>query len=102
MRTLKIIILPSEAETRLLGKTASGICLRATLPTTTEHTHALPRLLVGFASFMPVRAALVVPSRAPSCATKLYPDWFADVGGHGYDLQVIDGSRRERREWWGR
>ena len=103
MRELKMIIVPSQTETRLWARDASRATrLRATLPPEPEHALALPRLLEALASFLPVRAALVVPARVPSSATRLYPGWFADAGGAGYDLQIIDGARRERREWWGR
>ena len=104
MRALKMIIVPTESETRLLGRNAenSGSWLRATLPTEVSDPRAVPRLLTSLAGFLPVHAALVVPARTPSCATRLYPDWFCDVGGDGYELQVIGGTRRERREWWGR
>lgn len=103
MRDLKMIIVPSETETRLWARDATRATrLRATLPSQPEHTHALPRLLMALGSFLPVRAALVVPARAPSSATRLYPAWFTDVGGDGYDLQIIGSARRELREWWGR
>jgi hypothetical protein len=104
MSELKMIIVPSETETRLQAKDASGrLKLHGTLPTAAEHTLALPRLLSAIGSFLPVRAALVVPSRAPSYATRLYPDWWlVDGGGDGYELQIIGSARRERREWWGR
>ena len=103
MRELKMIIVPSETATRVWARDVMGaVKLHATLPAEPTHPAALPRLLEGLGSFLPVRAALVVPSRVPSCATRLYPDWWIDVGGDGYDLQVIAGSRRERREWWGR
>jgi hypothetical protein len=103
MRELKMIIVPSETETRVWARNASRtITLRATLPPDPEHTHALPRFLVGIGSFLPVRAALVVPARVPSSATRLYPDWFHDAGGDGYELQIIGSARRERHEWWGR
>jgi hypothetical protein len=104
MHALKLIIDPSETETRLLARDAetSAICLRATLPTRALHPLALPSLLVGLASFLPIHAALVVPARAHSCATKLYPSWFSDVGGRGYELQIIGETRRERAAWWRR
>ena len=104
MRALKMIIVPTESETRLLARNAesSKIWLRATLPTEANNPRAVPNLLTSLAGFLPIRAALVVPARTPSCVTRLYPDWFHDVGGDGYDLQVIGGTRRERREWWGR
>lgn len=103
MRELKMIIVPSETETRVWARDASGsLTLRATLPADPPHTHAVPRLLEGLGSFLPVRAALVVPARVPSSATRLYPGWFCDVGGDGYELQIIGSTRRERREWWGR
>src|SRR4051812_30790741 len=92
MRELKMIIVPSETETRVWARDASRtITMRATLPTDPAHTHALPRLLMGIGSFLPVRAALVVPARVPSSATRLYPGWFSDVGGDGYELQIIGG-----------
>jgi len=103
MRELKMIIVPSETETRVWARDASRtLKLRATLPAEPEHTHALPRLLEGIGSFLPVRAALVVPARVPSSATKLYPGWFSDAGGDGYELQIIRSARREHHEWWGR
>ncbi len=102
MDALKMIIVPHETETRLVAKTAatSGIWLRATLPTMTLHPQALPLLLTALGSFVPVHAALVVATRAASFATRLYPGWFPDVGGPGYELQVIGDTRRERAAWW--
>lgn len=101
MRELKLIILPSETETRLWARDASRTFkVRATLPAQPEHAQALPRLLVGLGSFLPVRAALVVPAREPSSVTRLYPGWFGDAGGDRYELQVIGSARRERHEWW--
>lgn len=103
MNELKMIIVPSPTETRVLARDAGGtLTVRATLPTEPQHTHALPRLLIGLGSFVPVRAALVVPARAPLSATKLYPGWFTDAGGEGYELQIIGSTLREHREWWGR
>lgn len=103
MSELKMMIVPSETETKVWARDATRtLKIHATLPTEPLHPAALPRLLQAVGSFVPVRAALVVPSRAPSCATKLYREWWVDVGGAGYDLQVIAGSKRERLEWWGR
>jgi hypothetical protein len=102
MRELKMVIVPSETETRVWGRNASRtVKLRATLPAEPTHAHALPRLLEALGSFLPVHAAFVVPGREPSSATRLYPAWFADVGGDGYELQVIGSAKREHREWWG-
>ena len=101
MRELSMIIVPSETETRLWARDAYlKTRLRATLPTQPDHAQALPRLLDAIGSFIPLRAALVVPAREPSSATKLYPAWFADVGGARYELQVIGSARRELRKWW--
>ncbi len=103
MRDLKMIIVPSETETRLWARDANHATkLRATLPAQPDHAQALPRLLEALGSFLPLRAALVVPAREPSSATRLYPAWFADVGGARYEFQVIGSARREHREWWGR
>jgi hypothetical protein len=103
MSELKMIIVPSETGTKVWGRNATRtLKLHATLPAEPIHPAALPRLLEAVGSFLPVRAALVVPSRVPSCATKLYPEWWVDVGGGSYELQVIAGSKRERLEWWGR
>lgn len=103
MRELRMIIVPSETGTRMWARDASHATkLRATLPLEPAHAHALPRLLEAIGSFLPVHAALVVPARVPSSATRLYPGWFADAGGAGYDLQIIGSARRELREWWGR
>jgi len=49
-----------------------------------------------------LHAALVVPARAPSLASELYPGWFTDFGGKRYDLQTIGGGRRDLRRGWGR
>lgn len=103
MDRLKLLIVPSESVTRFVARTASGrTLLRASLPPEPWHARALPRLLEGLGSFAPLHAALVVPARAPSSATRLYPDWFADAGAETYDLQVIGSSRRELYAWWGR
>jgi len=103
MSELKMIIVPSETGTRVVGRDATrALRIGATLPAEPMNPAALPRLLSALGSFLPVRAALVVASRVPSCATKLYPEWWLDLGGAGYELQVIAGSRRERLEWWAR
>jgi len=103
MDQLKLIILPSEKATRLVARDTKGATLlRARLPPEPWHTRALPRLLEGLGSFAPLHAALVVPARAPSFATRLYPGWFADAGGDGYELEIIGGRHRDHREWWGR
>lgn len=102
MRELKMIIEPSTTETVLWARDAQYTTrLRAKLPPP-SHAKALPHLLEALGRFAPVRAALVVPALEPSSATRLYPAWFADLGGDGYDLQIIGDTRRERREWWGR
>jgi hypothetical protein len=101
MKQLKLIILPSESVTRLVARDPSGMTLlTASLPSRPWHARALPRLLEGIGSFVSLHAALVVPAKAPSFALRLYPGWFADLGGDNYDLQIIGSSRRERREWW--
>ena len=101
MYQLKLIISPSEQGTRLLARDRNGtILLRASLPPQPWHTRAVPRLLEGLGSFVPLRAALVVPAEAASLATRLYPGWFGDAGGDNYELEVIGSSRRARREWW--
>ena len=103
MRELRLIIVPSTTGTLLWAKDAANVTrLRATLPTSPWHARALPLLLEALGSFVALRAALVVPAREPSSATRLYPAWFADLGGDNYDLQVIGSSRRELREWWRR
>jgi hypothetical protein len=103
MSELKMIIVPSETETKVWGRDATRkVKVHARLPAEPIDPAALPRLLGAIGSFLPVRAALVVPSRVPSCATRLYPGWWIDVGGAEYDLQVIAGGKRERLEWWGR
>lgn len=103
MHELRMIIVPSETTTRLLARDATGATrLRATLPARPWRAKAIPHLLEALGSFLPVRAALVVASRETSSATSLYPGWFADVGGIGYELSVIGNARRERHEWWNR
>lgn len=103
MHELKMVILPSETETYLWGRNADRtIRVRATLPPEPKDMDALPHLLEALGGFLPIRAALVVPERAPLSAMKLYPGWFTDVGGVRYDLQILGGTRRESREWWGR
>jgi hypothetical protein len=103
MRELKMIIVPSSTATFLWARDSRNATrLQARLPPEPWHARALPELLEALGHFVPLRAALVVPAREPSSATKLYPAWFADLGGDNYDLQVIGSTRRERREWWGR
>jgi hypothetical protein len=103
MDQVKLIILPSESATRLVARDRSGATLlRACLPSEPWHTRALPRLLDGLGSFVPLHAALVVPAEAPSFATRLYPGWFADAGGDSYDLEIIGSRRSELRKWWSR
>lgn len=102
MDRARLLIMPLEHTTRLLAKTATGApILRAQLPAPALHTQALPLLLDALSSFVPLRAALVVPDRAPSLATRLYPGWFTDFGGARYDLQTIRSGRRDLRHWWG-
>jgi hypothetical protein len=103
MDRARLLIMPLEHSTQLLARSAMGaVLLRARLPAPALHSEALPMLLDALASFVPLRAALVVPDRAPSLATRLYPDWFTDVGDGRYDLQTIRSGRRELRRWWGR
>lgn len=97
------MILPSASATRLVAMGRNGSTwLRARLPPEPWHTRAVPRLLEGLGSFVPLHAALVVPAEAPDFATRLYPGWFADVGGDSYALEVIGGGHRERFHWWAR
>ena len=98
---LKLIIVPSEATTRLVARDATGVTrLRATLPTRPWRAKALPQLLDAIGSFLPLRAALAVASSRASYATTLYPDWFTDFGGSGYELRIIGSTRRDREAWW--
>ena len=102
MHPFKLMILPSESLTLLMARDQKGtMLLKARLPPTPWHVLALPRLLEGLGSFVPLRAALVVPDKAPAFATRLYPGWLTDMGGENYDLKVIGSSHRERHEWWG-
>ncbi len=72
MQELKMVIVPSETETRLWGRTSHGTTrLRAKLPPEPTHPQALPRLLEALGRFLPVHAALVVGARQPSFATRL-------------------------------
>lgn len=101
MHQLKLMISPSESLTRLVARDQSGTTLlKAILPPRPWHALALPRLLEGLGSFVPLRVALVVPAKAPVSATRLYPGWLTDMGGENYALQVIGSTRLERREWW--
>ena len=103
MRELKMLIVPSTTATVLWARDWKyATKLRAVLPSEPWHARALPLLLEALGSFVPLRAALVVPTQGHSSATRLYPAWFADLGGDNYDLQIIGGSPRERREWWAR
>ena len=103
MERVRLLISPSEETTRLLAKSATGATmLKARLPTPASHAEALPLLLEALGSFVPLHVALVVPAKAPSLAAKLYPAWFTDFGGTGYDLQAIRSGRRDLRRWWGR
>jgi hypothetical protein len=103
MDRARLLIMPLEHTTRLLARSAMGATLlRARLPAPALRSEALLLLLDALASFVPLRAALVVPNRAPSLATRLHPGWFTDFGGEGYDLQTIRSSRRDLRQWWGR
>ena len=102
MHELKTIILPSDLEVRVWAQDPTRSWrVQATLPCPPSHPDALPRLLMALGSFLPVRAALAVPERAPSYATSLYPGWFGDVGSESYyALKVISDSRRDRHRWW--
>jgi hypothetical protein len=99
MQELRMIIVPSATETRLWARTATRTSsLRATLPPIPQEPDALPRLLEALADFLPVRAALVVGGPDATCATRLYPGWFADLGGAGYDLEVVRSAARAHRD----
>jgi hypothetical protein len=103
MDRARLLIMPSEHTTRLLARSATGATLvSASLPAPASHPEALPLLLEALGSFVPLDAALVVPAQAPWLATRVYPAWFTDFGGKGYDLQAIRGGRRDLRRWWGR
>ena len=103
MDRVRLLIMPEEHTTRLHAKSTIGVTLlRAQLPAPALHSEALPLLLEALGSFVPLHAALVVPAKAPSLAARLYPGWFTDFGGAGYDLQTIRSGRRELRRWWGR
>jgi hypothetical protein len=91
-----MVIVPSMTETRLWGRDGSRqVTLRAKLPAHPRHPQALPWLLEALGSFLPVRAAIVVPERRSMYATSLYPGWFGDFGGERYTLEVADGRPRE-------
>jgi hypothetical protein len=101
MHQLKLMIFPTERRTLLVARDQSGaVLLKARLPPTPWHALALPRLLEGLGSFVSLRAALVVPEKAPVFATRLYPGWLTDMGGSHYGLQVIGSGYRERHDWW--
>ncbi len=101
MHQLNLMIFPSESGTLLVARDKNGtILLKARLPPKPWHALALPRLLEGLGSFVSLRAALVVPDKAPAFATRLYPGWLTDLGGNHYGLQVIGSGYRERRDWW--
>ena len=103
MDRARLLIMPLEHTTQLVARSATGaVLLRARFPAPALHSEALPMLLDALGSFVPLRAALVVPDRAPSLATRLYPRWFTDFGGDGYDLQTIGSGRSDVRRWWGR
>ena len=92
----RMVIVPSRTETRVWGRDRTRrVTLRAKLPAQPRHPQALPWLLEALGSFVPVRAAIVVPERGATCATRLYPDWFGDFGGERYTLEVADGRPRE-------
>jgi hypothetical protein len=101
MDQLKLMISPSESQTHLIARDRQGTTLlRAALPPSPWHACALPRLLEGLGSFVPLHAALVVAAKAPALATRLYPGWLTDMGGENYEFQIIGGGPRERHEWW--
>jgi hypothetical protein len=101
MRELRMIIVPSKRSTRIWARDGRGrTALKATLPPEPWDPWAMPKLLEAIGAFVPVRAALVVPETSPSCATRLFPNWFADFGGDGYELQVIGGTSEARHRWW--
>jgi hypothetical protein len=103
MDRARLLIRPSEHTTRFLARGHAGATLlSARLPMPPPHSSALPLLLEALGTFVPLRAALVVPDEAPSLAMRLHPGWFADFGGEGYDLQIIRSGRRDLRRWWGR
>jgi hypothetical protein len=95
MRQLHVLIIPTRHRVAIGATDGERVMLRATLPMP-WHAQALPALLEALGRFhpLPVRAALVVDAARPSCATRLYPDWFPDFGGGLYELEVV--SRRDR------
>jgi hypothetical protein len=99
MRELKMVIVPSETETRVWGRDATRrVKVHATLPPKPSHPLAVPWLLEALGCFIPVRAALVVTGPRCTYASKLYPDWFGDFGGPHYELSVrADHDRRPAR-----
>jgi len=100
MRELKVVIVPTETETRMWARdSASGVTrLRATLPPRPTHPLAVPWLLESLGCFLPVRAALVVTGPRCTYATRLYPSWFGDFGGPHYQLEVADGRPQNRAD----
>jgi hypothetical protein len=100
MREMRMVIVPSETETRIWGRNASRTTkFRATLPSKPVHPEAWPRLLEALGSFVPVRAALVAAGRALSSGTSLCPGWWYDVGGGSYELKLFGGHGHELHEW---
>jgi hypothetical protein len=97
-KELRVLVVPGRTTT-IVAVDRSRVVLRARLPASPWHARALPRLLKALACWypLPVRAALVVDERAPSCATSLYPNWFADLGGDAYVLEVVGRPRTGER-----
>jgi hypothetical protein len=86
----RMVIVPSMTETRVWGRDARReVTLRAKLPARPHHPQALPLLLEALGSFLPVRAAIVVPDQRATYATSLYPGWWGDFGGVRYTLEVV-------------
>ncbi len=88
---LRVVITPTARWARITAFEGCGLVLSARLPETPWHRRALPTFLeaLGRWHHLPVRAVLVVDSAASSCATRLYPSWFADFGGRAYELEVV-------------
>jgi hypothetical protein len=93
---LRVVIVPSSRVATVVARARSRVVLTARLPPIPWDRRAVPMLLEALGAWhsLPVHAALVVGERASSSVTSLYPSWFADFGGDGYALEVVDHPPR--------
>jgi len=102
MNELRMVLSPGPSATRVIaiaaGADGSETVLKARLLPAPAHPRAVQWLLEAVALWQgeTVRAALCAGAPGRSCATNLYPEWFADFGNALYSLELVEGRRGRR------